>query len=377
MLKTKALTSLAMAVWTLCPTLAAGQGPAARWRTGPELERQLSATIGVRWAANPLRQALGNLSRNQGVAIFLDRRVDPDQEVEFAYQDVTLRELLKRLAEHLHVGTCRVGPVYYLGPTLTAASLAGATASREGDLQRLPVAARGRWSKSRSLQWPELSTPRDIVEQLTQEAEVTAVGLDRIPHDLWPEVDLPAMTLVQRLSLVLAGFHVTFAFSNDGSSIRFVSLPAATAVERTYTLSALQANAIQEITQQFPDVRVTRGSATVKVVGPLEAHEALERLQRNRAAKPNPPKPASRKETRYTLRIQNKPVGGVAQAITKQLERKIEFDPRTLGKLEELVSFEVRDATLEELLKSLLSPVGLRYQLEGETLRILPAAGMP
>ena len=70
------------------------------------------------------------------VAIFLDRRVDPDQRVEFSSDDVPLEELFVRLAKKLKLGTCQVGSVVYLGPPDIAAKLATMAAMRAGKLPR-------------------------------------------------------------------------------------------------------------------------------------------------------------------------------------------------------------------------------------------------
>ena len=45
-------------------------------------------------------------------------------------------------------------------------------------------------------------------------------GLEQIPHDLWPEVDLPPLKFAQAMSLSLAGFGLTYDYVQDGTAIR-------------------------------------------------------------------------------------------------------------------------------------------------------------
>ena len=61
------------------------------------------------WSGQPLRPALGDLARLQQTAVFLDRRVDPGQPMDFTQRDATLEDLLSRLAEQLDLGLGATG----------------------------------------------------------------------------------------------------------------------------------------------------------------------------------------------------------------------------------------------------------------------------
>ena len=47
------------------------------WKIGLEFRKALEQPIGIKWAENPVRNAFRNLSNNQQIAIWLDRRIDP------------------------------------------------------------------------------------------------------------------------------------------------------------------------------------------------------------------------------------------------------------------------------------------------------------
>lgn len=371
--------------WIVCWALGAGAATAATeaprptaWKTETELDRQLDAAVGITWASSPLRPALVSLAQSQGVAVFLDRRVDPDQEVDFSIRDLPLRDLFQSLADHLALGTCRVGSVIYLGPKRTAAVLGTLAALKQEQLQQLPAAIRGRVTRVQSWQWPELTTPRQLLEQLTQEAGLPMEGPVPIPHDLWPAVDLPPLNFAERLSLLLAGFALTFDCPDEGRVLRLLPMPPTARLERTYAVSSQQTAVLQELARRFPDARITRRAGGVTVAGSLDAHETLQRLLKGRRpATPGPAKPAPESTVRYSLKIENQPVGAIAEALAKRLDRKIEFAPETRGRLDQLISFEVTAVPVDELLKALLAPAGLTYRLEASTLRISVAEPPP
>ena len=344
------------------------------WRTGAELERQLDAPVGVRWGANPLRAALTNLARNQQVAVFLDRRVDPDQPVDFVLDDVPLRELLQRLAEHLQLGVGRVGPVVYLGPPPTAAVLGTVAALKEEQDERFPSAVRSRLRRAQPLRWPELTTPREVIQRWAGEAGVQAEGLEQIPHDIWPEVDLPPLNFAQGLTLVLAGFQLTFDYAPDGSAIRFQPLPAKATITRRIPLRGSPAVAGAEIRRRFPAARFTVEDGNVVVDATIEVADDIRRVLDGSSARPKPPPVTAKAEKRYSLRVQA-PLGAIAATIAKDVGVELRFDPRIQDLRDKLAWVDVKDATLDQLLQTLLKPAGLTYQLDQQTLEIRPAGG--
>ncbi len=201
--------------------------------------------------------ALTNLAHSQEVAIFLDRRVDPDQAVDLVVESGSLRELLQQLAEQLKLGVGRVGPVVYLGPPPTAAVLGTVTAWKEDQDRPFPAAVRDKLRRTQPLQWPELTTPRELVQRLARDAGLQVEGLEQIPHDLWPEVDLPPLNFAQAMSLILAGFGLTFDYVQDGSAIRLTPLPVKASITRRIPLRGSPAVVGTEIRRRFPGARFT------------------------------------------------------------------------------------------------------------------------
>jgi hypothetical protein len=133
----------------------------------------------------------------------------------------------------LKLGYCQLGAVAYLGPAETARRLRTIAALRLEDARRLPKDSQRRLLTARSWDWPELAEPRQLAEQLAGQAGLKIANPERIEHDLWPAAELPPLSWVERMTLVLAPFDLTFRFDRRGQ-IELVELPADPALVRTY-----------------------------------------------------------------------------------------------------------------------------------------------
>ena len=88
------------------------------------LDRALEQPLGITWHARGLRDGLARLSQETGVAIFLDRRIDPDQELTLQKAPTPLETLLGEIAAAAKAQTSRIGAVIYVGPPETVEQLA-------------------------------------------------------------------------------------------------------------------------------------------------------------------------------------------------------------------------------------------------------------
>lgn len=351
--------------------LAAAAEPA--WKSGAELDGQLESLAGVRWGSNPLRAALTNLARHQQVAIFLDRRVDPDQTIDLVIADTPLRELLQRVASQLKLGVGQVSSVMYLGPPPTAAVLGTVAALQEEQEQGLPSAVRGRLQRMHPLRWPELATPRQLIQSLADQAGLRVEGLEQVPHDLWPEADLPPLTFAQSLSLILAGFELSFEYAPDGSTVQLKPLPATASITRRIPLRGSPGVVGAEIRRRFPEARFTIEAGSVVVDSTIEVSAAIQRLLDGTSSRPKPAPARAKGEKRYTLRVQDKSLGAVAAAIAKEVGVELRFAPGAEELRDKQVWLDVKEMTLDQLLRTLLEPGGLTYRLDEQTLEIRPA----
>jgi len=336
-----------------------------------QIADRMRAAIGVTWSDNPLRSAVNRLSETQDVAIWLDRRVDPDQKMEFAARDVPLEHFLLQLAKKLSMRMSQIGSVAVIGPRETVDKLATVNALREQEVKNLPAATRTALMRRRASRWDDLTTPRELIEQLAKETNIRIVGIEQFPHDLWAANHLPPLTFCERLTLIGAGFDITFEFSPDGSAVRFAHMPATATLEEIYELKS--ADQATELAKLFPNATLRSQGLKLQVAGSFEDHAAIRRLIRGEAVRrPADPGPPGAKKL-YSIKFENQPAGAVANTVAKQLNLKLVYAPEVKPQMEMLVSVDVTDVELDELMKAALGPVNLTYNITGSTLEVVAA----
>lgn len=295
------------------------------------LEQPPLAQFSVRWQNLPLADAVQRLRNVTGTSIFLDRRVDLEQRVSFAATNANVSEVLESLARATRLGHTRIGRLHYLGPQDTANGLLRIAAERRRDGAALETDLKPSLSGWRRLVWPRLTEPRDLFVQLVEEHGWRVSNADVIPHDLWAAGEMPAMPLADQMTVLLAGFDLTYRIAPDQHSI-----------------------------------------AITPVAWPQNASRSPAR----RTARNTVPPAGTPSKQVYTLRIENQPVGRMLEQLAQRLNWKLDIDEaaiRAAGlSLDALVSFEVKNADERELLRALLSPVGLAATAVGDRIRVAP-----
>lgn len=361
-------------VWTSCTVLLASCpqfcGAAdvdASWRTGQDFRRQLDSAIGFQWESSPIRQGLTGLSANQRVAIWLDRRVDPDHQVDLVVRDATLDEALQRVGSAIGGGVSYVDSVAYLGSQPVTEKLATLAALRRDEVKQLPPAARTRFSTSEAWKWDALATPRELLQQLAKTANAKVINIEQIPHDLWPTGDLPAMPLTDQMSLLLAGFDLTFDIARDGSAIRLTPMPMDASIERSYSPRGTLNAAASTIAEAFPGVTIKKSGARLAIVGKFEEHELIDRLIRGEAVRRVETTPGIK---RFDLRVENQQIGAIIKAVADRESLQLKMDIASQAKLQQRISLDVKQLTLEELISQALLSTGVLHQIDGGVLEL-------
>jgi hypothetical protein len=293
--------------------------------------QRLRATI--HWEGVQLRDALGRLRGLFEDPVFVDRRIDPSRRVSLDIDAGSAQEVLSAIAAERELGVARLGGVVYLGPASAAEQLRGVAAARSKEIARLPAELRAGLVRKYRTTWPRLTQPRTVAVSIIEQRGWRLANPEKIPHDLWSAGELPDLSLADQLTLLLIGFDLTFALRPNERLIEIVSLPE----------SNVQAT-------------VGKGSQRSAVTGKAAG-----------------PKQGARKV--YTLRVQEQPVRAILQALSKRLHWAIQIDEEPIkaaGKsLDKRVSFSVENADQEQLLKAILEPAGLDYQLDDERVRII------
>jgi len=184
--------------------------------------RRAEVRVNVQWSGVPLRQAMSGLGRSTKQAILIDRRIDPDQPVELARNGATPVEIVAVVAESLGLAVVHVGPTLYIAPPGAAARIEQQLAQQTTAARRLPTAQSRRWASRAALTWNELAEPHTILGELAAGEEISVRGSELVPHDLWTAAELPPLTLVERLTLLLAPFDLSWSFEEEGRAIKIV-----------------------------------------------------------------------------------------------------------------------------------------------------------
>lgn len=343
------------------------------WRTGSSFLRQLETPVAFTWQSHALRPALLDLARNQQVAIWLDRRVDPGQPMDIAVGNRSLLAALRYVAEAIGCELSVLDSVIYLGPPETSRKLATLAALRREEVKALPPASRSRFEHSQVWRWEELATPKHLLEELAQEGSIRLYEVDRLPHDLWASGDYPALPLGDRLTLLLAGFEMTYEIARDGTALRPIPIPAEVSIVREHALGTFDETVIAQTLASVPATKFEVRGKKLTVHGTIEVQDQIARLLRGERT----PTTAEVREGKkvYDLTVENQPAGAIIKLIAEREKLTIKVSPELVDKLNnQRVSLNVQKASLEQLLERTLKPLGINYRLNGSSLELLPSA---
>ena len=371
-LTTAVLVSTGLFVWVSVLPAAP-----SRWLTGTALHGRLDRPASISWKDVPLRESLESLSKTQGVAVLIDRRVDPGGKLTIALDDVPLAEIIGEIAQSRGLGACRLGPVVYFGPPRAAARIRTLAELRRQEAGRLATPMRRKLLKLAPMKWDDFATPRKLLGQLAASGGIEISALEQIPHDLWAAANLPPLSLVDRLTLVVGQFDLTFRISPDGKSVTLVKVPDDVALVRSYPGGQQPQGAAKRWAALLPDSQIKVVGDKIFVRGLLEDHE--------RIASPHRPQPRrvprsggkADSQKRFTVREARGQLGKMLANLAGWLKLELRIDHRALEQagisLQQPVSFSVKDATMDELLRAALEPAGLTFHLQGNVLEVVPA----
>ncbi|MGQ9768946.1 MAG: hypothetical protein ACUVQG_00195 [Thermogutta sp.] len=355
--------------------------------SGDAFWQRLDRVTGIFWTDVPLREGLLRLGRTHEVAVLLDRRCDPDQEVTLTVRDRSLREVISAIARSCGYEAVFISPLIYVGPGDLVGRLESTMAARRQEALKIGDAGLA-GLHPKSVSWPRPSTPRQLVALWVQEAHWELTNPEAILHDLWPAATLPPMTVVDRLSLVLFQFDQTFELSESGK-ITIVPLKDSAETGRQFFVGPRARILAQQWQKMFPDCQISAVGHEVIVQGPKEALERLAELLKVQNA---PAAPRSSWESegpssgtdikdpyeqrRFTVREGSGTLEGVIHQLAQQLDMQIEFDRQAAIKagiqLGQQIHFQVQNGTIDQLWKAILDPHGLTFQRNGRVIRIHP-----
>lgn len=297
----------------------------------------LATPITADWTGLPLRQTAVRLSEIGGIAVVVDRRLDPDISITLHASSDPLDEVLAHVADAARADVAVYAGHVRLVPRGGAAALAAAERDRVAELKRLGTTVGGVVKQKAEWSWPEGAVPRDLLASAAAEADIGIEGLEHLPHDHFPAARLPAGTLADRLDLLLAHFDRRVAWK---------PLPRRLGEHPAFLLVDLPTGAAASpAAPQKPSPR------------PLRA----------------PGRPAS---TTYTLTVAA-PLDELLTTLARRFGLALDLDRAALTRAGvapmEIVRLELKDVSREQLLDAICQPRGLAYRIEGDALSITAA----
>jgi len=384
----RALSSVAILATAFAATIGALQAaPPDRvdWLSAKPFQQALTAPIAATWENVDLRTITRRIAATRGTAIVLDRRIDPSRQFESSASNQPLLEFLQELAREAGGQASVVGNVVYIGPEESAGKLRTLVALRQRELQSeeiaIPPSRRSGLAAAETFQWNDLDSPADLIRRAVESRKLSTEGLDQVPHDLWAGNTLPQASAAETLSLLLIQWDLTFEWIPQGRGIRLIPVPERVAIERTHLppKGTKPARALEQWLQDFPGLTGRVVSGEVLVEATLEQHEAIENLKRPDKGPASPVRPKPLKQERFSLRIKDAPASSLMKKLGEPAYGQLtfEYDADALKEagidLNRRITFEVKNATIEQLLKAALEPLGVSVELDDRTVHLKPA----
>lgn len=216
------------------------------------------------------------------------------------------------------------------------------------------------------LTWPRLTEPRWIARKLGAEVGLTLPTADMIPHDLWVAGDFPEMTLAERLTLVLAGFGMTYAVDEKEMQLKLKWMPQAVAIERVYPTRVDAQRIMPVLRKDYPQAFIRGEGNELRVRSTIEDHWAIEAY----LSPDKRPRRSNDGQQVYSLTVKDRPLGPVLEQIADKLDLRVEFGAGASQLKDVRVSFAVANVTLEELFQAAVGPAKLTATLDGKVVRI-------
>lgn len=334
-----------------------------QWRTGSDFNQFVKSPISVSWQQAKLREHLKQFSQTQRIAIVLDRRINPDQILDLVVRNVSVEQFLLRTAQQCGCKFCRLGDGYYFGPGENAERLLAINAI----LRRPPKKTQPPWSVVESSAWDRLATPQEIIERWLPKSDFEISGLDQVDHDLMAESDAGELRLDLRLALLLSQFDLWFRQNKSGDAIAIVRPPKT--MTATLIIDGYEINKalLERVRAVAPTCKVKKIRRSLSISGPAQELE----MARNVMIESYRPKLRKLEEKRFQLNVRNHR-RQILDAVAKQLAMDLVIDPKCETMLNDVVSVEVKDATVNDLLDAILFGARCQHSIVGQTLQIAP-----
>lgn len=347
------------------------QAPAFAQNNGLPDGKALKKRISVSWDSADLAGALNTLNRNQGVPIFLDRRVDPGQKIEFRKEDTPVGAIIYQLADQIGCGVCWLGDVAYVGPRDDVARLILLRESLIGELNGMPGTVKRKWLAKGKLEYPRLSCPVDLYARELQRLDLPedAEAKDKLPHDLWADGNFPAMRAVDRLILISFGFG-RWPGIEQGRYAGLVVLPDDVPGQANFRISAAHRTAIlNKLESGFAANIRSEKNRVIAEGDPETLYQIRQLIAIQEFAGQRSGTESSGGTEVISGRVKGS-IGSALKTVADGLGVELQYDPSLRPILLQQIDLNAVRVTHQELAGMVLENTGLDYTLSDKVLLI-------
>lgn len=334
--------------------------------------RTLEKNASFTWAGNrTIREGLASLGENFGISIWLDRRVDPSQLVNYKTtpNQTTLRVALSEVAALANAKMALIENVVYIGPEEFVSRAQRSAVELHDSISRQSA---DKSATGRQLRWAELATPGEVLADIARNWSIRIDG--ELPHDLLHSGELKTpCTLATQLTILLTGFEMEAKWVNN-KHFRLTGMETRDSWRSTYAKNAfnrarISASAIRKLKQNFAGAAFRPSRDTVDVRGSTDFHLALllPAKQRQQPA-------ANILRQRWGFEVKNHSAKSIMEFLAAQIGFNLTWDPACSAvDLEAVVELKVDQATLDEILTSFNRASNLTARRKQLTVTVSPA----
>lgn len=337
-----------------------------KWLTGRDLDNSNALAITALLSDAKIRDRIVRFSRNQKIALFLDRRIDPSTLIDLSVQNATKEQFLWSVAEKCKLGICRIEDFYYFGPLESAASFPAVCQQLREVTSKHRRNAKVDWSGRQIMKTAAIVEPKKLLLDLANQNQFQIENLDAIEHDIWAGFELPRTTLQIRVAVLLVGFGKTFERNEDGTIIKIIDIPEIKTTEASIRVVENAAALAKTLRPKFPDVKLVGRGKRVVVSGPPIQIAAIQRL----VVAAQKPEGGGVGPLSFTARA---PRGVILATAAKHANLNLVYDKsnRNISKLlQEPIEVSVVNADVVGLVQIALQDTNLKYELVGDEIRI-------
>lgn len=349
----------------------AAQGTPGDFHTGRSFSRAMTQTISGD-PSRTVRSILATFSKDQRIAVIIGRRINPDKVISVKLQEATMREAFAAVAEEAGGTVSELSNVVFIGAPESTAKLRTLVRLKSKDVSKF--ANRRELRAKRTIVWPALSEPREVLRLIAKTFQVEVRGADSIPHDLWAAGQLPDSDAVTALSIVLIQFGLTFEWEDKGVAVRIVKEPESVVVqEKVRVTRDAPANLVELAKEKYPAAEITKSSRSyVNVKGTVEAIVGVTNMARGIKPRRVPDKVRVDLQ-QLTFTAKNARARDVFEKF-KSNGIPIEWDEAELKAagvdLDKLVELKVENATTIKTFRLLCDQIGADFTVEKYRVRL-------